>query len=462
MAADKLVDSGQLDGALTATATAIRTWTGTTATFPWNMTTGLQSSIQAIRTWIVPSNITFTSVTNNGTITTLTNAGAITTITNNSSKTIGTITNNGTINTLTNAGALTTLTNNSGKTITTITNAGTITTLENTGSVTVKSTNASNGTVVINAYNNASTPALESKTIVSSGKWNAITANSATTYWGRVTIPSGTPTFSGGSLTPTVEASFESLTCDETSQNGIEIQTTYNIVRADVTYSADANYWVNKSSGTVALATATVTNNGKKYYATSLNVPENTAFSIQTDAPDNSTVNTNAVLTIINEHHRIASLTNQENGRITITNQSIDTNNLITNSGYLKISGTNETSDNLYIDAYGIGGSLESNKQIIENGHWKTHDVTTAGTYYGKVIVPDVRIIQVTVPQYSSGGSGITTISSITGMTTDYYLINEHQITYNVSQWETGDGWIKVTYSGNYPSMILYFAKVVI
>lgn len=45
---DKLIDSAQLDGALSATADAIRSKNGDTAKIPWNAATGFASAIAAI------------------------------------------------------------------------------------------------------------------------------------------------------------------------------------------------------------------------------------------------------------------------------------------------------------------------------------------------------------------------------------------------------------------------------
>ena len=48
MALDKLVDSTQLDGALTATANAIRSKTGSSDTIAWDATNGFKNAIEAI------------------------------------------------------------------------------------------------------------------------------------------------------------------------------------------------------------------------------------------------------------------------------------------------------------------------------------------------------------------------------------------------------------------------------
>ena len=48
MAVDKLVDSAQLDGALTATANSIRGKTGDSSQIAWDMTTGFKDAIDGI------------------------------------------------------------------------------------------------------------------------------------------------------------------------------------------------------------------------------------------------------------------------------------------------------------------------------------------------------------------------------------------------------------------------------
>lgn len=51
---DKIVDSAKLDGAMTATADAIRGKTGKTADIPWNESTGFASEIASIQTETAP------------------------------------------------------------------------------------------------------------------------------------------------------------------------------------------------------------------------------------------------------------------------------------------------------------------------------------------------------------------------------------------------------------------------
>lgn len=55
MAYDKIVDSAKLDGAMTATADAIRGKTGKTADIPWNESTGFASEIASITTETEPN-----------------------------------------------------------------------------------------------------------------------------------------------------------------------------------------------------------------------------------------------------------------------------------------------------------------------------------------------------------------------------------------------------------------------
>lgn len=55
MAYDKIVDSAKLDGAMTATADAIRGKTGKSADIPWNESTGFASEIASITTETAPN-----------------------------------------------------------------------------------------------------------------------------------------------------------------------------------------------------------------------------------------------------------------------------------------------------------------------------------------------------------------------------------------------------------------------
>ena len=55
MAYDKIVDSAKLDGAMAATADAIRGKTGKTADIPWNESTGFASEIASITTETEPN-----------------------------------------------------------------------------------------------------------------------------------------------------------------------------------------------------------------------------------------------------------------------------------------------------------------------------------------------------------------------------------------------------------------------
>ena len=63
MALDKLVDSTQLDGAMTATANAIREKTGDSNTIAWDLTNGFKSAVEAIPSGggsdpnLIPANI---------------------------------------------------------------------------------------------------------------------------------------------------------------------------------------------------------------------------------------------------------------------------------------------------------------------------------------------------------------------------------------------------------------------
>jgi hypothetical protein len=73
-----------------------------------------------------------------------------------------------------------------------VANSGTVL-VTNSGTTSVISGSAAAGTLTVNAYDNASTPALTgAQTIVLNGKWSMPTVSSSGTYYGRVTVGGGT------------------------------------------------------------------------------------------------------------------------------------------------------------------------------------------------------------------------------------------------------------------------------
>ena len=67
MALDKLVDSSQLDGALSSTADAIRAKTGESGSLTWNMTTGFSVQISNIPTQVNTGTLSISTLNDAGT-----------------------------------------------------------------------------------------------------------------------------------------------------------------------------------------------------------------------------------------------------------------------------------------------------------------------------------------------------------------------------------------------------------
>ena len=231
---------------------------------------------------------------------TITSAAYRKLVVTNATNGTATITNNGTIDSLTNAGTITAITNNSSKTITDIANSGT---------VKVSSGSATAGTLTVNAYNNASTPALTgAKSVVTNGKWVINDVSTSGTYYGMTVVPSTmiipsgniqltkatstdvkayatatvrgvTAAISGGGLSGTATASSSTATLsDSTDTSGISITTACTATRADVSCTASTAGW---ASGTIKTLTGTSTAmTAKTYYVNAVSLPKSKSFSI--------------------------------------------------------------------------------------------------------------------------------------------------------------------------------------
>ena len=65
----------------------------------------------------------------------------------------------------------------------------------------------------------------------------------------------------------------------------------------------------------------------------------------------------------------------------------------VNNSGDTTITSDSATKGYLVVSAYNSSGTLESDKSIVSAGKWVNTDVTTSGTYYGRVVVPNTMLI---------------------------------------------------------------------
>lgn len=295
-----------------------------------NAASNTTTAVKYITGITVPKAKTFTISTaantaaDSAALTVTNNAYRTTNVTNAANGTL-TITNNGTISSLTNAGTITAITNNASKTITNIANNGAIANINNGGTVTVTSKNATTGSLTVSAYN-ASGTIENNKSIVSNGKWVTPSVSAAGTYYGRVTIGSGSasadftnanistyfnsgtsssysisitprystnagyvgnasaqagtttyysiktasPTFSAaptGGSTATAVSSSCSIS-NSTNNSGVAIQTKYSISAVNISYAAASTGWIDKAANatTGSQTTAKGSTNGTKYY----------------------------------------------------------------------------------------------------------------------------------------------------------------------------------------------------
>lgn len=96
-----------------------------------------------------------------------------------------------------------------------------------------------------------------------------------------VNVPAASPSFTGGVLNnKSASATFTNMTTSTSDSSGVKIETHGGAARTDVTYSANVNGWVNKSSGDVASSAASSTWNGVTYYATGVTLGSGNRFDI--------------------------------------------------------------------------------------------------------------------------------------------------------------------------------------
>lgn len=97
-----------------------------------------------------------------------------------------------------------------------------------------------------------------------------------------VNVPAASPSFTGGALNnKSASATFTNMTTSTSdSSSGVKIETHGGAGRTAVTYSANVNGWVNKSSGDTASSAVSSTWNGTTYYATGVTLGDGNQFDI--------------------------------------------------------------------------------------------------------------------------------------------------------------------------------------
>ena len=129
----------------------------------------------------------------------------------------------------------------------------------------------------------------------------------------------------------------------------------------------------------------------------------------------------------------------------------------IDNEGTTTVSHTVKDGD-LTVSAFDTAAatSASSGKSIITNGTWNTTTTNAAGTYYGRVVVPNPNLIEVTVN--ATANTSVTISDS--AITADHIVINEHQVMlYNVDYETTNNGTLILSCSHGIPAMTLYLSR---
>ena len=221
-------------------------------------------------------------------------------------------------------------------------------TVSTSGTVSLTVGSSSAGTINVNAYNNAETPALTgSKTIIENGKWKIPSVTASGTYYGMVVVGSATVKMTGGTLTSksaSVTPTNAVLgTGTDGNLSGIVILAKGTAGRTKVTYNGAVSGFVVASSGATisgGSAISASTWNGTTYYVNEVTVPASKAFIVTTS------------------------------GTTTITSGGSD-------AGTIKV--------NAYDNA--TTSALTGVQEIVTNGKWVTTSVSASGTFYGMVTV---------------------------------------------------------------------------
>ena len=314
-----------------------------------------------------------------------------------------------------------------------------------TGAGTTEFTSGSTttGNLTVSAYN-ASGTAETGKSIVTNGKWEATNVSAAGTYYGRITVASASPSFDGGELSGGSTASFSNVTTSSTD-NGIKVQTAYTAHRNAVLYNGTVAGYVSVADNTSALAaTDKASTNGTAYYITGITVPVDKPFTVTTTA--DTAFDTTSYLTITNNNYRTVNISNNTLGLVNVT------------GGVAEYTSGGASSGALDVKAYNASGTLEASQNIVAAGKWVTTTVNTGGTYYGKVVVPNPNILELTV----SASSSTSTSISNSAITANHVVLNDTcTVPANVS-YTTSAGSISLSCASGIPAMTLYLAQKVV
>ena len=355
MALDKLVDSSQLDGALTETANAIRTKTGGSSTIAWDMDDGFSDAIDGIvavgdislltaadlvvsgKTVTVPVE-KYTGASDATAVSTSVADGSYTAVvTNHSVNTVPVVTGEVT-GTVTNIGTSTQPSGTDGTDYWTITPSGSVTTTGNSrtkAKATISTSGWINAGDYTTGYSNKSiTPTVTPGTPIYIEKCTvttSVTADGMSTYFNSGTssdknvtltpkytntagykaavttaennggvayykIKTASPTFSAAPTGGSTATSSDASISDSTNNSGVTIQTKYSVNEATISYAAAETGWIDKaaSEATGSSTTAKSATDGTLYYINGVTMatPSSGTRTFTVTAPSGGTSHT--------------------------------------------------------------------------------------------------------------------------------------------------------------------------
>lgn len=225
--------------------------------------------------------------------------------------------------------------------------------------------------------------------------------DSSVTY---VPITTASPAFDGGTLSGSSTAAGTNVTLS-TTDNGMKIQTAYTAASTAVLYNGAVNGWVTKADNAQALAAQSKSStNGTAYYVTAVTMPKDKGFTVTTTA--DTELDTTSDLDVTNNAYRRVDITNNANGTV-----------LVANSGNTTVASGSATAGNLTVSAYNSSGTAENDKSIVSAGKWVATNVTSSGTYYGRVTI-GAGAYSASVSSHSVTTTPVVT-GSISGTITD-------------------------------------------
>lgn len=173
----------------------------------------------------------------------------------------------------------------------------------------------------------------------------------------------------------------------------------------------------------------------------SITAAKDHTFRLDTEA--DTALDTTSDVTVNNNAYRRVFLVNGENAVVNSSNQ-----------GQINVTSGGASKGTINVTAYN-SSELESAQTVVSNGKWVTTNVTEDGTYYGKVVVPNVCVVL----EVEATASTTTTINN-SDITENCYVFNTASTLPDSNiAWTTGSGYVTLTCPSGIPAMTLFICR---